>query len=69
MSYSSNAFISAILLFFLLSLFTLKVTAQNEGDFRTKKSGDWKNKTTWQVFQNGNWKNASSAPKHDPAQP
>ncbi len=40
--------------------------AQTNGDFRSKKNGEWKSKETWQEYKNGSWKNAKKAPKNDP---
>ncbi|MCD4734893.1 MAG: T9SS type A sorting domain-containing protein [Bacteroidales bacterium] len=36
--------------------------AQNAGDYRTKSSGKWKNKNSWEIYNGSSWVNASVYP-------
>lgn len=36
--------------------------AQSEGDFRSRRSGDWNQRTTWDEFFGGRWRNTANTP-------
>lgn len=45
----------------LTMISTIPLDAQQEGDFRTRSSGNW-NDAIWQVFSGGNWVNTGNHP-------
>lgn len=44
--------------------FSLNISAQSVGDYRSIQSGDWSNVNTWQIYSNSGWINASSSPSN-----
>lgn len=45
----------------LIGLYASSLLAQANGDYKTVKSGNWNDPTTWQVY-NGNWGTATASP-------
>lgn len=47
---------------FLMACLTTPVLAQEEGDYRTRDSGDWSNPQIWQVFNGSAWVAVATPP-------
>ncbi len=50
------------LIFSFIILFCFTGLGQVNGDYRSKKSGQWKKKNTWEIYNNSSWSNANYAP-------
>jgi hypothetical protein len=49
-----------IMLVFVFGI--LGLWAQENGDYRSRATGNWNSNTTWSIYSSGSWNNASSAP-------
>lgn len=50
------------ILIIAFALLLQNITAQNQGDFRSRASGLWGSSSSWEIFDNGNWTNAATPP-------
>ncbi|MCE2846143.1 MAG: T9SS type A sorting domain-containing protein [Sphingobacteriales bacterium] len=58
----SSALILVIVVLFQQTLRSTETKAAVSGDYRSKSSGQWKLKTTWETYTGSAWIDASSAP-------